>query len=113
MLPGAAGGLQTNGIEPPAPLAVTLATAAFDDELTAAPPPAPSASLGATAVVKLDEKGTEAAAATAVVMAPAGAAMPSKPPIEFRADHPFLFFLRDVRSGTILFMGRVSDPALQ
>ncbi len=63
------------------------------------------------AFVKLDEKGTEAAAATAVVMARAGAAAPTKPPSEFKADHPFLFFLRHVRSGAILFMGRVSDPA--
>jgi serpin B len=63
------------------------------------------------AFVKLDEKGTEAAAATAVVMARAGAAMPTKPPSEFKADHPFLFVLRHVKSGAILFMGRVSDPA--
>jgi serpin B len=63
------------------------------------------------AFVKLDEKGTEAAAATAVVMATRGAAAPTKPPSEFRADHPFLFFLRHVKSGAILFMGRVSDPA--
>ncbi len=63
------------------------------------------------AFVKVDEKGTEAAAATAVVMARAGAAPPSNPPAEFKADHPFLFFIRHVRSGTILFMGRVSDPA--
>jgi serine protease inhibitor len=63
------------------------------------------------AFVKLDEKGTEAAAATAVVMATAGAAAPSKPPSEFKADHPFLFLLRHVKSGAILFMGRVSDPS--
>jgi serpin B len=62
------------------------------------------------AFVKLDEKGTEAAAATAVVMARAGGAAPSKPPAEFKADHPFLFVLRQVKSGAILFMGRVSDP---
>ncbi|MEP7124306.1 MAG: serpin family protein [Byssovorax sp.] len=63
------------------------------------------------AFVKLDEKGTEAAAATAVVMARAGSAAPSKPPAEFKADHPFLFVLRQVKSGAILFMGRVSDPS--
>jgi serpin B len=63
------------------------------------------------AFVKLDEKGTEAAAATAVVMSRAGSAAPSTPPAEFRADHPFLFVLRHVKSGAILFMGRVSDPA--
>ncbi len=63
------------------------------------------------AFVKLDEKGTEAAAATAVVMARAGAAAPTQPPSVFKADHPFLFVLRHVKSGAILFMGRVSDPA--
>jgi serpin B len=65
------------------------------------------------AFVKVDEKGTEAAAATAVVMTKESAVMPSKPAAEFRADHPFLFFLRDVKSGAILFMGRVSDPAVK
>src|SRR5262249_44036035 len=63
------------------------------------------------AFVKVDEKGTEAAAATAVSMGRGGAAPPPAAPLEFRADHPFLFFLRDTRSGVILFMGRVSDPA--
>ena len=60
------------------------------------------------AFVAVDEKGTEAAAATAVVMKP-GAAMEPAAPIDFRADHPFIFFIRDTR-GTILFMGRVVDP---
>ena len=63
------------------------------------------------AFVKVDEKGTEAAAATAVVMARAGAAFNPKPPAELKADHPFLFVLRQVKSGAILFIGRVSDPA--
>ena len=63
------------------------------------------------AFVKLDEKGTEAAAATAVVMMREGTMAPPKSPSEFKADHPFLFVLRHVSSGAILFMGRVSDPA--
>lgn len=63
------------------------------------------------AFVKVDEKGTEAAAATAVVMAPAGAPPgPARRAKEFHADHPFLFFLRDAKSGQILFAGRVADP---
>ena len=63
------------------------------------------------AFVKIDEKGTEAAAATAVVMAVGGAAPLPEARREFKADHPFLFFLRDLRSGLVLFMGRVADPA--
>ena len=59
------------------------------------------------AFVKVDEKGTEAAAATGVVMNARG--MPPKP-FEFKADHPFLFFVLDKASGLILFMGRVADP---
>jgi serpin B len=59
------------------------------------------------AFVKVDEEGTEAAAATAVVMW--ATAMPVEPP-SFRADHPFLFLIRDNVSGAILFMGRVSEP---
>ena len=62
------------------------------------------------AFVKVDEKGTEAAAATAVV-AVAGGAAPAKPR-ELVVDHPFLFFVRERTSGMILFMGRVTDPAL-
>jgi serpin B len=63
------------------------------------------------AFVKVDEQGTEAAAATAVVMVPSGAApSPGPRPRQFAADHPFLFFLRDLRSGVILFAGRVERP---
>ncbi|WP_437965607.1 serpin family protein [Sorangium sp. So ce260] len=58
--------------------------------------------------VKVDEKGTEAAAASAVTVRAISSS--TMPPPEFRADHPFLFFLRDLRSGMILFMGRVADP---
>jgi serpin B len=62
------------------------------------------------AFVEVNEGGTEAAAATAMVMA--GSAAPSNPrPIPvFRADHPFLFLIRDNRNGSVLFLGRVTDP---
>ena len=62
------------------------------------------------AFVRVDEKGTEAAAASAVVVAE-GAGAPPAPHNEFVADHPFLFFVRDRKSGLVLFMGRVADPA--
>lgn len=57
------------------------------------------------AFVAVDEEGTEAAAATAVVMK--RTAMPMQ--IVFRADHPFMFVIRHNETGAILFMGRVSD----
>jgi serpin B len=60
------------------------------------------------AFVKVDEKGTEAAAASAVAMSVKGAA--AKPAAEFKADHPFVYFIRDNKSGLVLFMGRVADP---
>ncbi|MCB9595385.1 MAG: serpin family protein [Sandaracinaceae bacterium] len=63
------------------------------------------------AFVAVDEEGTEAAAATAVVMAVESAAMIPEDAVDFRADHPFLFFIRDTQSGAVLFMGRVADPA--
>jgi serpin B len=59
------------------------------------------------AFIDVAEKGTEAAAATAVVMK-AGAAPPSG--LAIYADRPFLYFLRDQPTGAILFMGRVLDP---
>jgi serpin B len=63
------------------------------------------------AFVDVNEEGTEAAAATAVVMVRASARplRPTKPPV-FRADHPFVFAIRDNRNGAILFLGRVADP---
>ena len=60
------------------------------------------------AFVAVDEEGTEAAAAT-VVMMKLGAAAPSAP-VPFVADHPFLFFIRHNPTGCILFLGRVQDP---
>jgi serpin B len=62
------------------------------------------------AYIDVNEEGTEAAAATAIGMRSMAMARP-QPPIVFRADHPFLFLIRDNHSGAILFMGRVVDPA--
>jgi serpin B len=61
------------------------------------------------AFVDVNETGTEAAAATSIEMR--ATAMRYEPPsIVFKADHPFLFLIRDTRSGSILFLGRVVDP---
>ena len=62
------------------------------------------------AFVDVNEEGTEAAAATAVVMAPGGAPPKQEPPKVFKADRPFLFLIRDNASGTILFVGRIANP---
>jgi len=59
------------------------------------------------AFIDVAEKGTEAAAATAVIMKDGGAPVVD---LYVRADHPFLYFLRDQPTGAILFMGRVLDP---
>jgi serine protease inhibitor/ankyrin repeat protein len=59
------------------------------------------------AYVDVNEEGTEAAAATAVVGMMGG--MPAPPPV-FRADHPFLFLIQENSTGNILFMGRVTNP---
>ncbi len=58
--------------------------------------------------VLVDETGTEAAAATAVVVTMTAA--PAAPPIVFKADRPFIFQIVDKETDTILFMGRLSDP---
>jgi serpin B len=59
------------------------------------------------AFVSVDEAGTEAAAATAVEME-----LTSVPeaPIEVTVDHPFIFLIRDLETGTVLFVGRVVNP---
>jgi serpin B len=65
------------------------------------------------AFLSLDEEGTEAAAATVVVMMEAAGAMmdENKPqPIEVHVDHPFIFAIQHVPSGECLFLGRVTDP---
>src|SRR5690606_8734759 len=60
--------------------------------------------------VRVDEKGTEAAAATAPVMVTTGAPMPPPDRVVVRFDRPFLFVLRATRTGAGLFLGRVGDP---
>ncbi|MFZ0271910.1 MAG: serpin family protein [Acidobacteriaceae bacterium] len=64
------------------------------------------------AFIDVNEEGTEAAAATSTVMTAAAMRMPvpQPPPVVFRADHPFLFMIRDTQTGGILFLGRVADP---
>jgi serpin B len=61
------------------------------------------------AFVEVDEEGTEAAAATAVVIRLVSA--PADPVPVFRADHPFIFMIRDDETGIILFIGRIANPA--
>ena len=58
------------------------------------------------AFVEVNEEGTEAAAATAGVMTRAAVARP----LLVRADHPFLFLIRDRKSGSVLFLGRLTQP---
>ncbi len=59
------------------------------------------------AFVSVDEAGTEAAAATAVIMKVT--ALPVAP-VEFTANHPFIFLIRDIETGSLLFMGRILNP---
>ena len=60
--------------------------------------------------IAVDEKGTEAAAATAVAMM-AGSAMIKRPePVIVKVDRPFLYAIQHVPSGACLFLGRVTDP---
>jgi len=58
----------------------------------------------------LDENGTEAAAATAVLMKVGSAMRQSAPPPEVRVDRPFFFALQHIETGVCLFVGRVVDP---
>lgn len=65
------------------------------------------------AFADVNEAGTEAAAATAVggpIMAAMLKPPERKEPPVFRADHPFVFMIRDNRSGVILFLGRITNP---
>ena len=59
------------------------------------------------AFVGVDEAGTEAAAATAVIMR--ATAMPTTP-LEVTVDRPFIFLIRDIQTGSLIFVGRVINP---
>ena len=60
------------------------------------------------AFISVDEEGTEAAAATAVIMPVLAAPTPA---VEVTIDRPFIYMIRDLQTGTILFVGRVLNPA--
>lgn len=59
------------------------------------------------AFISVNEKETEAAAATTLIMGSGG--MPQPPPV-YSFDRPFIFLIRDNKTGTILFMGKINDP---
>ena len=62
------------------------------------------------AFVLVDESGTEAAAATAVIV---GLTAAPAQPITLTIDRPFIFFIRDIQTGSIIFIGRVLNPAVE
>ena len=64
------------------------------------------------AFVSVDEAGTEAAAATAVIMAVTTSVTVPPEPVEMTVDRPFIFLIRDIQTGTVLFVGRVVDPGM-
>jgi serpin B len=59
------------------------------------------------AFIAVDEAGTEAAAATAVIV---GESSAPESPVDVTLDRPFIFLIRDIETGTILFVGRVVNP---
>jgi serpin B len=62
------------------------------------------------AYIDVDEHGTEAVAATAVVIRAAAAVRPAAMPVTMTVDHPFLFAITDTTTGLLLFLGRVTRP---
>ena len=60
--------------------------------------------------IEVAEEGAEAAAATAILIEAGSAPGEMEPPQQLRFDQPFLFFIHDLKTGAVLFMGRVVDP---
>ena len=65
------------------------------------------------AIVDVDERGTEAVAATAIAERAPSVDLAIPPPFVFRADHPFIYLIRETSSDEILFLGRLVDPSAQ
>lgn len=107
-------------------LAATLTSLGLRSAFNPAPPPARGAAdfsgidgqqglyIGKVihqTYIDVDESGTEAAAATAVVGMPSAAPPDDMPePKVFKADHPFIYLIRDRQTGSILFLGRLVNP---
>ncbi|EFH62182.1 serpin family protein, partial [Arabidopsis lyrata subsp. lyrata] len=68
-------------------------------------------SLYQKALIEIDEEGTEAAAATAFVVCLTGSCAFEPEKIDFVAEHPFLFLIREDKTGTVLFAGQIFDPS--
>ena len=62
------------------------------------------------AIIEVNESGTEASAATAVIVSRSAVVGKESKPIIFKADHPFIFLIREKSTGTILFMGNLAKP---
>jgi serpin B len=73
-------------------------------------PPLKIAAVEHIADIEVDEEGTEAAATTGVTMVERSKPMTRRKFVTFKADHPFLFFVRDDESGAVLFAGRFTAP---
>jgi serpin B len=63
------------------------------------------------AFVSVDERGTEAAAATAVIVRTSSLEFP--PPVPFTADRPFIFLIKDNATGTVVFIGKIVSPVVE
>lgn len=91
--------------------------AAFDPEqadFSRINPPPPRLFIGDVehkTYVKVDEEGTEAAAATSISMLAMSVAIPQKPPFEMVVDHPFFCAIAELQSGALLFAGTVTNPS--